>query len=123
MDKFRLSNTINLYSSREEVLLLALCSVVRASSELAVRKNRTNPLFPQGGVVLVGPGCLERGEGRGCRPAQRPLLLLKLLFRAVANRVDKVPVSLPACSAVERVNFLKETIPTPFVQYSKQQWV
>lgn len=38
---------MNLYSSREEVLLLALCSVLRASSELAVRKNRTNPLFPQ----------------------------------------------------------------------------
>lgn len=46
MDKARLSNTMNLYS-REEVLLLALCSVVRASSELAGRKNRTNPLFPQ----------------------------------------------------------------------------
>lgn len=56
---------------------------------------------------------LGEGEGRGCRPAQGLLLLLKLLFRAVANRVDKVPVSLLACSAVERVNFLRKQSPHP----------
>lgn len=50
--------------------------------------------------IDVDTGHLERGEGRGCRPAQRPLLLLKLLFTAVANRVDEVPVSLLTCSAV-----------------------
>lgn len=72
MDKFRLSNTMNLYSSREEVLLLALCSVVRASSELAVRKNRTNPLFPQGGEVLVWPGCLERGKAEAAGQHKGP---------------------------------------------------
>lgn len=71
---------------------------MRASSELAVRKNRTNPLFPQEEKLMyrqdAGRGGRQRLQG-----STRALLLLKVLFTAVAN-VDKVPVSLLACSAV-----------------------
>lgn len=68
-------------------------------SEHAVRKNRTNPLFPQEEKLM----CREevwRGGRQRLQASTRALLLLKLLFTAVANGVDKVPVSLLACSAV-----------------------
>lgn len=74
MDKSRLSNTMNLYS-REEVLLLALLqssfyaeSQLRACSE----EEQNKPTFPSGGE---GTGHLERGKAEAAGQHKSPCCL------------------------------------------------
>lgn len=56
----------------------------RASSELAVRKTRTNPLFPQEEKLMWRQDA-GRGGRQRLQASTRALLLFKVLFTAVAT--------------------------------------
>lgn len=72
--------------------------MLRASSELAVRKNRTNPLFPQEKLMYREEAW--RGGRQRLQASTRAPAAFQVAVHSSSKGVDKVPLLFLTCSAV-----------------------
>lgn len=73
--------------------------MVAASSELAGRKNRTNPLFPQEERLMYRQEAWRGGRQR-LQASTRAPAAFQVAVHSSSKGVDKVPVLFLTCSAV-----------------------